>query len=208
MSYTYDSNGALSFVSAYVRPMNNAFPTVSNNNNIADPISPLSLYVHSNNKIDNGHLASWTSTPKMHNRNGSQVTNFSAENGHEYAIHAVQNNTDDKVAGVIIETAAEPGQTTYINKNAIHTSHQVTNNNQYIHRMATSGSIVLAWVSLSDHQNSLSGMYDEYHNGVLQGKAIVRKIDSNYFSISSISTNDSLASRVENLEARLDSLTL
>ena len=186
----------------------NTFPAAaSTNNNVADPIRPLSLYVHSDTKIDNGHLASWTSQKGMHNRTGAQVSNFSAENGHEYAIHSVQNNTDDKVAGVIIETAAEPGEFSYTNKNGIYTTHQVTNNSQFIHRMATSGSIVLAWVSLSEHQNTLSGMYTEYHNGIEKGKAIVRKIDENYFSISSISTSDSLASRVEDLEARLDSLT-
>ena len=212
MSYSYNSAGKLSFINSYVPPTMNLPSSISSNinQNIADPIRPMSLYVHSNTELEHGHVAAWTSQKGMHNSIGASVTNFSADNGHEYAIQEVEHNSNEnnKVAGIIISTAAQPGQTQYTNKNGIHVTQNVANNTQFIHRMATSGSIVLAWIDLDGHENSLSGLYNEYLNGVLKGKAVVRKIDSNYFSISSIASLDSLSSRVSELEGRLDSLTM
>ena len=211
MSYSYNSSGKLSFVNSYVPPTMNLPSSISSNinQNVADPIRPMSLYVHSDTELAHGHVAAWTSQKGMHNSIGASVTNFSADNGHEYAIQEVEHNSNenDKVAGIIIDTAAQPGQTQYTNKNGIHVTQNVANNTQFIHRMATSGSIVLAWICLDDHENSLNGMYDEYENGILKGKAIVRKIDNEYFSISSIASSDSFSSRVTELEARLDALT-
>jgi hypothetical protein len=206
MAYSYNRSG-LSYVSAYVQPMNR-LPTQSTMTQIADPIRPQSLYVHSDSKLDNGHVASWTSQKGMHDKTGASVSNFSAQNGHEYAIHAVQhNNSDDKVAGIIIDTAAEPGTSYYTNKNGMHINHNVANNTQYIHRMGTSGSVLLAWISLSDHKNALSGMYEEFHNGVSVGKAVVRELGSKYFTIDSLHTSEDLAAKIEQLEDRLDALT-
>ena len=212
MSYYYNSSGALQYSHAYSRPTTTMRSSTSSAQVKADPIRPMSLYVHSNNEISNGHLARWEGTASMFHANGEQINNFSAQNGHEFALGQIESNDtvhSKEIAGVVIEKAAGPGDYAYKHK-AIHSTHPMQNNTKYVHRLATSGAVVLAWVLLDDHENCLNGLYTEYLNGAETGKAVVRELGTDHFTIEKMISNETyeaLQAQVDTLTQRIDSLT-
>ena len=161
--------------------------------------------------MENGHLAQWTGSPAMFSTTGQKINNFTAQTGHEWALSQVQPCDEvhsKKVAGVVIEHAATPEDITYTHK-GVHSTFSLSDN-QHIHRLATSGSVVLAWVLADDHENALDGVYTQYLNGVEDGLYIVRELGDMYFTMERVGSNssiDAVAQDVDTLTARMDSLT-
>ena len=143
MGYYYNSQGKLVFSKAYVAPrtMTNTTSAQTRSTIKTDPIRPISLYVESNHRVENGHLAQWTGSAAMFSANGQKINSFTAQTGHEFALSQVQacdTVHSKKVAGVVIEHAATPDDDTYVHK-GVHSNHDLQDN-QHIHRLATSGS--------------------------------------------------------------------
>ena len=213
MGYYYNSQGKLVFSKAYVAPrtMTNTTSAQTRSTIKTDPIRPMSLYVESNHRVENGHLAQWTGSPAMFSASGQKISSFTAQTGHEFALSQVQacdTVHSKKVAGVVIEHAATPEDDTYVHK-GVHSNHDLQDN-QHIHRLATSGSVVLAWVLADNHENALDGVYTQYLNGVENGLYIVRELGQDYFTMERVGSNssiDAVAQNVSILTARLDSLT-
>ena len=210
MSYYYSKSGSLSYNHAYSAPHITPISTSSSNIQF-DPIRPSSLYVHSDHEITNGNLAKWKGTASMYDRNGSQINAYSSQSGHEFAIGRVEENDEiysQEIAGVVIEKSAEPGDYVFKHK-GVHSDHPMNNNTKYIHRLATSGSCVLAWVLLDEHEGELDGVYIEHLNGVAIGKAVVRELGANHFTMERIGNDDfqTLQTQVDTLQSRLDELT-
>ena len=213
MGYYYDKSGKLQFSRSYVSPASThtTAHTSSSRPVKTDSIRPVSLYVESNAKVDNGHLAQWTGSPAMFSSNGQKINTFTAQTGHEFALSQVQACDEihsKKVAGVVIDHAATPENTSYLHK-GVHDNFMVTGN-QHIHRLATKGSVVLAWVLADDHENALDGVYTQFLNGVESGLFIVRELGEDHFTMERVGSNssiDALAQNVSLLTDRFNSLT-
>ena len=212
MSYHYNTNGNVHYVPAYIQPTNLSMGSFQTTPAavaiVTDPIRPQQLYVHSTDDVDSGHLVSWTGQPSMFLRDGQKVEEFDDAHGHEYALSSV-NETDNwhrtDVAGVVLETAASPSDTQYIQK-GVHSSHPIINNN-HILRLSTPGSCVLAWV-IDEHENSLEGIFVQYINGNQQGEYVVRELGNKFFTIEPLyQSHATLQLEVDTLTARLDLLT-
>ena len=179
-------------------------PTVSVR---TDSIRPVELYVESPTNVESGHLVSWSGQPAMFTSSGNRVSTFEASNGHTFALSSVEENTQDRhtgVAGVVIERAAAPNAGTFLHK-GVHDQHLVRNA-QHIMRVATKGSVVLAWV-LDSHENTLDGVYTKNVNGVPTATAVIHQI-GDYFTITDTEdASTSLAAQVATLTARLNELT-
>ena len=171
----------------------------------------MSLYVESHAKVDNGHLAQWTGSPAMFSSTGQKINTFTAQTGHEFAlsqIEACDEVHSKKVAGVVIDHAASPEDNYFLHK-GVHDNFNISEN-QNIHRLATAGSVVLAWVLADNHENSLDGVYTQFLNGVESGLYIVRELGQDHFTMERVGSNssiDALAQEVSLLTDRFDSLT-
>jgi hypothetical protein len=143
----------------------------------------------------------------MFDEDGNRLSTWTAQSGHEFALSKVQANTQPRhpgVAGVVLETSALPNATSFTHK-GVHTSHSIKDA-EHILRVATKGSVVLAWV-LDDHQNSLEGVYTKNINGVPSAKVVVRELGE-YFTITESNPNSaSLSDQLATLTARFDALT-
>ena len=211
MSYFFNNRGSLNFSKSYIAPSAQSFSSATQSKTTADAIRPQSLYVESQSHVTNGHLVQWTGTAAMFNTLGNNVTSFSAQNGHEFALSQVEpcdTIHSKSVAGIIIDHAAGPGDSSFKHKG----DHSVynCNDNAHIHRLATSGSVVLAWVCVDEHENALDGVYTRYLNGVEDGLYIVRELGDEYFSLERVGSNssiDELATSVDLLTDRFDALT-
>ena len=199
MSYNYSANGRLSYVHSYRPPRARDYVEqayVSRNTSQqasfrSEAANKHSMYANSQNHVEPGHFVSFsnlqteTSVPEL---------------------ATVEATTDHKhVAGVVIENAAGPTDTTYTNKNGIHSLHSISNH-QNILRVAMPGSRVDAWV-VDEHENAFEGVYEKTINGTVVGQVVIKNIDDEYFSIESFGSNDNLASEVAELRAKLEALT-
>jgi hypothetical protein len=175
-----------------------------------DNIRPNELYVESATDVPAGHLVSWTGDPAMFLSDGQKLEEFNGDHGHEYAISRVSvPDTGSShlldIAGVVIETAAEPSDTTFLHK-SVHTRHPVVGN-QHILRISRPGSCALAWV-LDDHENSLNGVYTQYANGLEEGTFVIRELGTDHFTIEEINpVLSDVSAAVQELTDRLDMLT-
>ena len=206
MSYYYNNVGKLSYSNAYRAPQNQSisFSSSSQAPVTRDIIRPTSLYVESEHKLENGHIAQWRGEASMFKKDGQKISSFSAQNGHEYALSSVaacDQHASTQVAGIVIDHAANPDSVNFIHK-GVHSTHQIQDN-QHIHRLATSGSVVLAWVLADKHENSINGLYTELLNGADNGLCIVRSLGVNYFTIDRVGSNTT----VNQIRADLDTLT-
>jgi len=172
-----------------------------------DPIRPTSLYVESTNDVDAGHLVKWTGSAAMFSKAGDRIDAFSDSSGHEYALSSVVEETESRsasVAGIVMETAAEPDAASFLHK-GVH-SHHTIKNAQHILRVATRGSVVLAWV-LDEHENQLEGVYTKLINATPSGKVVVRELGDHFTISETTSSVESLVAEVDQLTARLNELT-
>lgn len=171
-----------------------------------DSIRPTSLYVESDHHVTSGHLVAWSGNPSMFDNTGQRVSSFTATNGHEFALSSVSENSENRsrgVAGVVLERAAEPNAGVYTHK-GVHGRH-LAKNAQNILRVATKGSVVLAWV-LDSHENTLDGVYTKNVNGVPTATAVVHQL-GDFFTITDTEGSNSLAAQVATLTERLNALT-
>jgi len=212
MGYYYNKNGNLVFSKSYVAPSRSTRTTHTTTPKVTtDIIRPQSLYVESSEHVENGNLVQWTGQAAMFSSTGQKVNQFTSQNGHEFALSQVEKCDEihsKKVAGVVIEHAASPEDSSFLHR-GVHSHHQVSDN-QHIHRLATSGSVVLAWVMIDDHENCLDGVYTQFINGVESGIYCVRELGEEHFSMERIGSNssiDELAQSVDTLTERFNSLT-
>ena len=209
MSYYFNSSGGLAVSNAYRAPMQTqqfSQGSIQRAPTVKDIIRPQTLYVESNNKLTNGHVAQWSSSSgaSMFRKDGSKIESFESANGHEFALSAVEacdEHASTKVAGIILEHAADPTAVTFVHK-GVHSEHSITGN-QHIHRLATSGSVVLAWVLADQHDNKLTGIYNEYLNGAFIGLCIVRSLGSEHFTIERVGNSN----EISQLRSDIDTLT-
>ena len=107
MGYYYNRSGKLVFSQSYVSANTHTVRQTSNTSTVkTDSIRPMSLYVESHAKVDNGHLAQWTGSPAMFSSTGQKINTFTAQTGHEFAlsqIEACDEVHSKKVAGVVID---------------------------------------------------------------------------------------------------------
>ena len=172
-----------------------------------DSIRPTQLYVESEHNVDSGHIVSWTGSPAMFDKAGNRQSTWTAQSGHEFALSKVESNTLSQhtgVAGVVLETAATPNATSFVHK-GIHTTHAIKDA-EHILRVATQGSVVLAWV-LNDHQNALEGVYTKNINGVASGTVVIRELGDHFTITESNPNTVSLSDELALLTARMDALT-
>ena len=193
MSYNLSSNGRLSYVHSYVAPRQPQFgqQAFAHRAPTSDPVNKHSLYANSQNPVEPGHFVSFsnlqtqTSVPEL---------------------ATVEQTADHKhVAGVVIENAAGPTDTTYINKNGVHSLHPIKNHENIL-RIAMQGSRTNAWV-VDEHENAFDGVYEKTINGTVVGYVVIKNIDAEHFSIETFGTNDNLADEVADLRAKLEALT-
>ena len=192
MSYNLSATGHLSYTQQYVpQPVSVSGFGFNSFSSKSDPIDQHSIYVNSVSDVEPGHFVSFsdlqveTSIP--------QLTTVEQTNDHAH------------VAGVVVEKAADPTDSNFINKNGVHRSHNISNHN-YILRVARPGARVNAWV-IDHHENELEGVYEKSINGTVVGQVIIRKVDSEHFSIETFGENNSLADEVADLRAKLEALT-
>ena len=205
----YYSQGKLTFTPTLVQHRGPSVATTASKIT-TDNIRPSQLYVESDIELEAGHLSNWTGEAAMFDRSGEKITDFSGEEGHEYALSKIETCDgahSKKVAGVVLETAAGPDSSAFLHKN-VHSYHSVKNN-LHIMRLATPGACVLAWV-LDGHENALDGVYQQYINGLEGDKFVVRELGENHFSIERIGADATTADMIESIEelaARMDALT-
>ena len=205
MPYTYN-NGALAYTPAYI-PQTSAITRTSTASVKTDNIRLSELYVESDSNLDKGHLAAWTGEPGMFSNIGERVNDFAGAEGHEFALGKVEDCSElqsKRVAGVILDTAATPDKTSFLHR-GVHSTHPIFGN-EHILRLATSGSVVLAWV-LQAHENQLEGLYQEFVNGTEERLYVVRELGEDHFSLAPVADVTNLEDKVAILEARLDELT-
>ena len=210
MSYFYNRSGKLSYSNSYRTPQQQSISFSSSHSSgvTRDPIRPTTLYVESENKLTNGHVAKWRGEAAMFKKNGDKINTFSAQNGHEFALSSVEENDkhgNTDVAGIILEHAAQPESLNFVHK-GVHSTHQIKDN-QHIHRLATSGSVVLAWVLADQHENSLDGLYNEYLNGSDNGICIIRSLGTDYFTIERVGSNNSINELRQDLDNLVQSFS-
>ena len=173
----------------------------------ADSIRPIELYLESASNVEPGHLVAWTGQAAMFSQTGKRIDTFSGDEGLTHALGAVTENSTNRntgIAGVVLERAATPNATSFLHK-GVHAQH-LLKNPQHILRVATKGSVVLAWV-LDIHENALEGVYQKNVNGVPSATAVIREL-GDFFTITETSTSPtSLADDLAALTARMDSLT-
>lgn len=195
-------------MSAYIPARLISIPTSSAGSSTrGDAIRPTQLYVESEHNVSAGHIVSWTGDPAMFDRSGNRLSTWTAQSGHEFALSKVEANTEPRhpgVAGVVLETAAEPNAVSFVHK-GIHTSHAIKDAD-HILRVATKGSVVLAWV-LDDHQNALEGVYTKFINGVASGTVVVRELGDHFTITESTPNTVSISDEIAVLTARLNALT-
>ena len=171
-----------------------------------DSIRPTQLYVESEHNVSAGHIVSWTGDPAMFDKQGNRLNSWTAQSGHEFALSKVEANTLSRhpgVAGVVLETAAEPDAVSFTHK-GIHTNHLIKDAD-HILRVATKGSVVLAWV-LDDHQNALEGVYTKNINGVASGTVVVRELGDHFTITESNPNTVSISDELAALTARFNEL--
>lgn len=149
------------------------------------------MYANSQEDVAPGHLVSFS--------------NLQTQTSVPELATVEQTDNHNHVAGVVIENAAGPTDTTYTNKNGIHSTH-VISGHQNILRIGMQGSRVDAWV-VDEHENAFDGIYEKTINGTVVGHVVIKNIDAEYFSIEMFDTNDNLADEVADLRAKLEALT-
>ena len=207
MSYYFNNSGHLAVSNAYRAPSGSRTSSFTQGSiqraPVTDSIRPTSLYVESQHKLTNGHLAQWSGSAAMFKKDGAKIDDFDSTNGHEFALSSVEHcdeHGSKKVAGVVIDHAANPESVQFVHK-GVHSQHLISEN-QHIHRLATSGSVVLAWVLADLHENRLDGIYTEYLNGAEVGLCICRGLGADHFTIERVADSN----QVTQLRTDLDTL--
>ncbi len=210
MSFYFGSNGNVQYAHGYVhREQRFRLPSASVLK--TDGIRQQELYVESAADVEAGHIVLWTGDAAMFLSSGQKLSQFDGDHGHEYAISSValpdsgsSHLTD--VAGVVIETAATPTDSTFLHK-SVHSRHPIRDN-QHILRISRPGSCALAWVITDAHENVLNGVYQQFVNGVPDGTFVIRELGTEYFTIEEINpVLSDVSQQVQDLTDRLDMLT-
>ncbi len=130
----------------------------------ADTVRPPSVYVESEHEIENGHVVEWGGGPTNFISSGRKST-WTSEHGHTFAHSKVvpAETHSTTVAGIVIEKAASPGDSSFTHKGGVYTSQSLPSDSQHIYRVGRD--IALAWV-IDSHSNELEGIYTRYVNGV------------------------------------------
>ena len=206
MPFTYHNN-SFNYSPQYLPQQSNMFVQPSATNLTTDNIRPNSLYVECDETIENGHLLFWSGSASMFSKDGTKILNFSGENGYEFALGKVEKlheNNSKRIAGIVLEKAAEPNSTNFLHK-GVHSLHAVTDS-ENIFRIATKGSVVLAWV-LDSHENQLEGLYEKQVNGVFKNRVVIRELGEQYFTIEDVQDQELILQELETLKSRFDELT-
>ena len=202
MPYTFDSSGKLRFG---VQPYQTTFNAMSINNTplITDNVRVSQFYVESEHELEPGHLVQWTGKPNNIDKDGKRVNEY-RDNFILSDVVPASNNSS-LIAGVIVEKAAQAGDTRYTHK-GVHSTHPLPTNVKNIYRVANN--LALAWV-LDECQGELEGVYKRYVNGVedTTGPYQLSMTSTDTFVI-----NRTMQANIElslaDLKARFDALTL
>ena len=206
MAY-YFSNGSYRTLTSNWPPSHNQLSLPETRSKlVSDNIRPSSVYVESSEDIAPGHVVQWTGSANNFMRNGTREVVYSSSNGHEYAMSSVEPATTHSttVAGVVIEKAAGPTDTSYTHKGGVHTSHTLPADSGHILRVGRG--IALAWV-LDSHHGELEGIYTRYVNGVEDstGPYQLRMTARDQFTIER-TTTATAELQLASLTARFDAL--
>lgn len=195
MSYNLSASGRVSYVHTYLPPQSRSFQEFQTFSAQtlpqSDAVNKHSIYVNSDQHVEPGHFVSFSNLQTQ--TSIPELSTVEPTDNHNH------------IAGVVMENAAGPTDTHYINKNGIHSTHAVSGH-QNILRVGTPGSRVHAWV-VDEHENAFEGIYEKTINGSVVGYVVIKNIDEEHFSIESFGTNDNLASEVAQLREKLEALT-
>jgi len=205
MSFFFNDRGNVQYAAGYNAQFLSS-SVVGGTQIQTDAIRPPQLYVESSSAPEPGHLVHWTGSPAMFLRDGTKLSEFNPEHGHEYALCSVRTaGSAEDIAGVVMEVAATPSDNTYKHR-GVHSTHPVFGN-QHILRISRPGACVLAWVLTDVHQNRLNGLYTQFENGIETGKYVVRELGDEFFTIEEVNPPLSdVQAQVASLTARLNIL--